>query len=81
MEGFVRPGNGLENWVSRANFALRSMLQTGPTEISFYVNRHYAQASWHIRRYTLRLDGFASLKAPYGGGEMVTKPLRLERGQ
>ena len=24
----------------------------------------------------MRLDGFASLAAPYGGGEMVTKPLR-----
>lgn len=56
MEGFVRPGKGLENWVSRANFALRGILRTGPTGISFYVNRHYAQASWHIRRCTLRLD-------------------------
>lgn len=56
MEGFVRPGKGLENWVSRANFALRGILRTGPTGIPFYVNRHYAQASWHIRRCTLRLD-------------------------
>ena len=30
------------------------------------------------KRYTLRLDGFASLHAPYDGGEMLTKPFVLE---
>lgn len=75
MESFVRPGIGLENWVGRGNYPLRGVFQTGPAEMSFYVNRHYQQASWHIERMTLRLDGFASLHAPYGGGEMLTKPL------
>jgi hypothetical protein len=27
------------------------------------------------RRYTLRLDGLASVNAPFAGGEMITKPL------
>jgi hypothetical protein len=31
-----------------------------------------------LRRGTLRLDGFASVNAPYAGGEMVTKPLKFE---
>jgi hypothetical protein len=77
MEGFVRPGTGPENWVSRTNYALHGIFQTGPHEMSFYVNRHYAQKSWHIQRYTLRLDGFASVHAPYAGGELLTKRLRF----
>ena len=28
-----------------------------------------------LRRYTMRLDGFASVQAPLSGGELVTKPL------
>ena len=28
-----------------------------------------------MRRYTLRVDGFASVQAPLSGGELVTKPL------
>ncbi len=77
MEGFVTPGRGAENWVSRTNYALQGVFQTGQAEMSFYVNRHYAQKSWHIERQTLRLDGFSSLNAPYEGGEMVTSPFRF----
>lgn len=29
----------------------------------------------NLRRYTLRVDGFASVQAPLSGGELVTKPL------
>jgi hypothetical protein len=43
--------------------------------MSVYVNQDYAQPTAHLRRYSLRLDGFASLHAGYLGGEMVTKPL------
>ena len=75
LEALVRPGPGPENWVSRTNFPLRGVLQTGPAEMSFFVSRHYAQPSWHIERLTLRLDGFSSVRAPYQGGEMLTRPL------
>lgn len=78
MESFVRPGIGPENWVGRGNYPVRGVIQTGPAEMSFYVMRHYQQPSWHIERMTLRLDGFASLHAPYKGGEMVTRPLSFE---
>ena len=74
-EALVRPGPGPENWVSRTNYPLRGVVQTGPAEMSFFVSRHYAQPSWHIERLTLRLDGFGSVRAPYEGGEMLTKPL------
>ena len=77
MESFVRPGIGLKNWGSRTNYPVCGILQTSPDELSFYVSRHYAHDSWHIRRYTLRLDGFASVHAPYAGGEMLSKPFRF----
>jgi hypothetical protein len=73
MESYVRPGPGAENWVSRTNYPLHGLIQTAPDELSFYVSRDYAQPTWHIRRYRLRLDGFASINAPYRGGEMRTK--------
>ena len=77
MESFLRPGIGPENWVSRTNYPALNIVQTGPTEMSFYVNRNYAQPSAYLARYALRLDGFSSVNAPYSGGEMVTKPLRF----
>jgi hypothetical protein len=43
--------------------------------MSFYVNRDYAQPTAHVTRYTLRPDGFSSVHAPYGGGEMLTRTL------
>ncbi len=47
--------------------------------MSFYVQRNYGQkGTAYLERMTLRLDGFASLHAPYQGGEMVTKPLRFK---
>ena len=40
-----------------------------------FVSRHYMQNSWHIERLLLRTDGFASVTAPWRGGEMLTKPV------
>jgi hypothetical protein len=45
--------------------------------MSFYVNQNYGQPTSHLRRYSLRLDGFSCVRAGYGGGELVTKPLRF----
>ena len=75
MEGFVRPGLDIRNWVSRNGMAATGLIQTGPDEMSLYVQQHYAQPSAGIGRYAIRLDGFASVNAPYSGGEFVTKPL------
>lgn len=77
LESFLRPGYGLEHWVSRTNYPALNIVQTGEAEMSLYVNRAYGQPSAHLARFTLRLDGFASLHAGYKGGEMVTKPLRF----
>ena len=74
---FVRPGIGLRNWTSRNNYPALGVVQTGPNEMSMYVQRDYSQETAYLERLTLRLDGFASVNAPYGGGEMVTRPLRF----
>lgn len=74
MEGFIRGGIGPQNWVSRTGYPALNVVPTGPEEMSVYVNQDYAQPTAHLRRYALRLDGFASLRAGYEGGEMVTKP-------
>ncbi len=75
MEAFLRPGVGLENWVSRSNYPALNLVQTGPGTMSFYVNRNYGQPTAYLRRYELRLDGLASVRAGYQGGEFITKPL------
>ena len=41
------------------------------------MQRYYGQKTAHLERMTLRLDGFASLHAPYQGGEMLTHPLKF----
>ena len=74
MEGFNRPGIGLQNWVSRSNYPALNVVQTGPAEMSLYVQHDYAQPTAHLRRYSMRLDGFVSVCAPYEGGRMTTRP-------
>ncbi len=74
MEGFIRPGIGLQNWGSRSNYPALNVVRTGDAEMSIYVQHDYAQPTAHLRRYSLRLDGFASIHAPYNGGGMTTKP-------
>ncbi len=69
-QSFIRPGLGPDGWANRANYAAIGIHQTSPTEMSLFLTGG--------RRYTLRIDGFASLNAPLDGGEMLTKPLRFQ---
>ena len=80
MEGFIRPGPDLGNWVARDGMTARGVLETGASEISIYHQSHYAQPSAYLGRYTLRTDGFSSVNASYAGGEMRTKPLIVSGG-
>ena len=75
LESFIRPGIGLANWTTRTNYPACGLIQTSPTELSLYVQRHFGQRTSHLERMTLRLDGFASVHAPYACGQMLTKPL------
>jgi hypothetical protein len=69
-QSFIRPGIGKDGWANRANYAAIGIHQTGPTEMSLFLTGG--------RRYTLRLDGVASVNAPLEGGTLITKPLTFE---
>jgi hypothetical protein len=68
-QSFIRPGLGTDGWANRANYAAIGIHPTGVTEMSLFLTGG--------RRYTLRLDGFASVNAPLAGGEFLTKPFRF----
>ncbi len=68
-QAFIRPGLSKDKWGNRANYAAIGIHQTGATEMSLFLTGG--------RRYTLRLDGFASINAPLSGGELITKPFKF----
>src|SRR5690606_22651003 len=82
-EAFLRPGpERPDTWAYGDHYLgwhvveTRSALAGAPNELSLYATEGYWTGKQNqVRRYTLRLDGFVSLQAPYQGGEMVTKPL------
>jgi hypothetical protein len=56
----------------------KSSLEGAPNELSLYAGENYwTGTSSALRRYTLRLDGFVSVRAPMSGGELVTKPIKF----
>lgn len=81
MTSFIRPGTGYNNWVSRSNYPALHIVETSPTEMSIYLERDYVQPTLHISRYSLRIDGFASVQADYAWGELVTKPFTFTGSQ
>jgi hypothetical protein len=78
MEAFIRPGLDENNWHDRAVTVNHGMVFTAPDEISLYVNENSHLDTQAPRRYTLRMDGFVSVNAGYGGGEFTTRPLTFE---
>ena len=76
MEAWIRPGRDRRNWGDRSCMPAWGLLRTAEDEISVYVSQHYRFDSAHLIRCTLRIDGFASARAGYRGGELVTTPLR-----
>jgi len=73
MEGFLKPGIGPENWISRTNYPVYGLVPAGETGMSLYIQQNYAQPTHRVRRFELRPDGFVSISAPYAGGEFLTK--------
>jgi len=56
-----------------------SSLPGAPDELSLYAAESYwTDKASALRRYTLRMDGFASVRAPMAGGQLVTQPLVFE---
>jgi len=83
MEAYVRPGLDAANWggAHGNNTPAWGMLQTSDTEILLYVSEHYGNYPDgvdqvpRLRRWTTRVDGFVSVRAPYQGGTLLTRPL------
>ena len=82
LEAFIRPGLDPLNWGNAHGnqTPAAGLLQLTPEEVSIYWLEHYG-ATPRLRRGTLRTDGFASVNAPYAGGELVTKPLTFRGGR
>ena len=90
-ESFLPPGierdgtwNYGQNYLAWGMIETKSDLKGAPNELSFYST----ESSWtsndttsDLRRFTLRLDGFASVYASMSGGELLTKPLRYQGKQ
>ncbi len=82
-EAFIRPGlRTRHNWAYGDNYIAWQVVETdstyddSPRELSLYATESYfTGVTSRLRRYTLRIDGFASVFAPLEGGELVTKPL------
>lgn len=74
MEAFIPPAMGPNHWSARTNYPSLNVVPTEGGRMSLYVNQDYAQPTGHLRRYSMRLDGFSSVKASYEGGYFVTKP-------
>ncbi|GAA5221866.1 glycoside hydrolase family protein [Membranihabitans marinus] len=78
LESFVRPGASLQNWSARSNIPALGVIPTASNEMSMFVTRYYGSKDVALERLRLRTDGFASIKAYFDPGYMVTKPLKLE---
>ncbi|MFZ4628546.1 MAG: hypothetical protein ACOYNR_09495 [Blastocatellia bacterium] len=76
-EAFLKPELGLENWTSRTNYPALNLVPTGEAEMSLYVQKNYGHPTHHLRRYRLRTDGLVAVRAPWRGGELLTRPLRF----
>lgn len=82
-EAWIRPGLRAEgNWTYGDNYLAWGMAETdsawpgGGQELSFYSSEGYwRREQMALRRYTLRVDGFVSLRASRAGGEALTRPL------
>lgn len=88
-EAFLRPGveregtwNYGHQYIGWHLVETRSALPGAAHELSLYASESYWTGnSSEVRRYSLRLDGFASVNAGWSGGEVVTRPVRFQGGR
>lgn len=79
--GVERPGtwNYGHQYIGWHVVETKSSLAGAPNELSLFASESYWTGnSSEVRRYSLRLDGFVSINAGYGGGEIVTRPVRFD---
>ena len=89
-ESFIRPGLwDIGGWFYGDNYQNWGLVETAshvegaPDELSIYVTEASRQMEINerLRRQTLRIDGFVSVNAKLGGGELLTHPLIFEGGR
>jgi hypothetical protein len=68
-EAFIRPGLDPARWGNRSNYAALNVVPTGPNEMSLYATP--------FRRFVMRTDGFASVRAGADPGGLITHTLRF----
>jgi hypothetical protein len=82
-DAFIRPGfRTKHNWAYGDNYIAWHVIETQSkfddqaNELSIFATESYFTGTMsRLRRYALRLDGFASIYAPGKRGEVITKPL------
>ena len=72
------------NWAYGDNYLAWHVVETdsteddSPRELSLYATESYFTGKTsRLRRYVMRIDGFASVFAPREGGELITRPFRF----
>ena len=88
-EAIIRPGpSKTSSWVYGDNLISWGILPTksdladSPDELSIYaIEGYWTGKSQNFRRYSYRVDGFVSVRAPLSGGEFVTKPIVFQGSQ
>ncbi len=73
-QAFLRPGLDSNNWHDRTVYIARDVVPTAPGEMSLYILQNYRTPNVHIRRFTLREDGFVSVNNACPAGTLLTKP-------
>ena len=81
MEGFIRRGPSPRDWIARDNTPAFNVVPGGPREMFLYCISHYGQPTCHLTLYSMRLDWFVSVNAPYSGRELLTKPFTFTGGE
>jgi hypothetical protein len=77
LESYIRPGTTDRDWAGRNNTAAWGIVPASDDPDTMYLYRQgdVAQPTACVLRYSLRVDGFSSINAPYTGGELLTRPL------
>jgi hypothetical protein len=80
-EAIIPPGTNKDRWQNRGNYIWWGLVETDSDlpgagkELSLYTSERDDDGSGaKTRRYTYRIDGFVSLRAPFSGGTALTKP-------
>ena len=91
QEAFIRPGlwnqDSTAQWFYGDNYPAWHVIETPsrvdgkPRELSLFASEKYRSDIARLRRYSLRIDGFISVHAPLGGGEVITKPVEFSGEQ